>query len=444
MIPGARGTKVETTFNSEAGGPGNDQPTAVATFPDGSAVIAGFFEQTATFGNFVLTARGERDAFIARIDRGGAFTFAHQIGGRGDDVAFGVAALADGSAAVTGRFRGEAQASGTTTDLTLAAAGGEADDDVFVIRYGSRGEITSGARAGGPAPDGGLGVAALGDGSIAVTGFFAGTARFGAGPEAVELVSAGGTDVFLARYNRRIALEQAVATGGAGDDEGTATSALADGTMLVAGRFAETATFGAGEAGETAVTAQGLQDGFIARHDPVNFRLVEVRPEGLSFVRVPGTGQNPNHVGSSIAASNDGSSWVAGSFQGELLLQDDPRDPARRVALTASGNQDAYLAHVLPDGTVDRARQIGDQVGAATGQGVAALPDGGAVVTGTFKGAATFAAGVTLTASGGSDMFLARYRPTARWSVPCGVAARAWARTAARAWPSCRMTRRSW
>jgi hypothetical protein len=409
VLPASRGSELESAFSGQAGGPGDDQPTAVATFPDGSAVIVGTFERTATFGSFSLTSRGGRDAFIARIDNQGAFTFARPIGGRGDDAALAVAAFAGGSAVVTGRFQGEAQASGVSTDVGIAAAGGPDDEDVFIVRFNQRGDIEFAVSAGGNEADAGLGVAALGDGSAVVSGSFRGTARFGRGPSSLELIAAGGTDAFLARYDARGPLQHASSAGGAGNDVGAAVAALSDGTMLMAGRFAGTATFGGGEAGETAVTAQGSQDTFVARHEPANYRLVEVRPEGLSHASVPGTGPNPNHLGSGVAIAGDGSSWVIGSFQGELVLRDDP-DPGRRIALAASGNQDAFLARVLPDGTVSRAQQIGNSLGSSTGLGVVAFPDGGAVVTGSFKGPATFAPGVTLTAAGSADMFLARYR----------------------------------
>ncbi len=407
--PGASGTELETTFNVQAGGPGDDQAAAVATFADGSGVVAGFFEGTAAFDGTSLLSRGGRDAFVARIDARGAFTFVNPIGGNGDDVAAAVAAFPDGSILVAGTFRGEVQVGGTTTGESLTAQGGADDSDIFVVRYNQKGDIEFAARAGGDSLDGARGAAVLGDGSAVVAGFFSGTARFGLGAGAVELTAAGGKDAFAARYDARGVLQHAVPAGGAADDEAAAAAAFSDGAMLVAGLFSGRATFGGGEAGETPVAAEGAQDAFLARYEPVNYRLVEVRPEGLAFASVPGLRDDPRQTGQSIAAAVDGSAWVTGSFSGEMVLRDDP-DPGRRIVLTAVGDLDAFLAHVLPDGTVDVARQAGDPTGDDAGLGVAALPDGGAVVTGRCKGQAVFAPGVTLSAAGGTDMFLARYR----------------------------------
>ena len=65
------------------------------------------------------------------------------------------------------------------------------------------GSLVWARRAGGGLYDYGWGVAVLSDGSALVTGYFSGTATFGAG-ESNEtiLTSAGNVDIFLARFNQ--------------------------------------------------------------------------------------------------------------------------------------------------------------------------------------------------------------------------------------------------
>lgn len=81
------------------------------------------------------------------------------------------------------------------------------------------------------------------------------------------LTSAGGTDIFVARYDRDGNLKWAESAGGAGADEGRgiAVSDLS-GEVFVAGGFQGTATFDLGGANETTLTSAGLQDIFVAQY----------------------------------------------------------------------------------------------------------------------------------------------------------------------------------
>jgi hypothetical protein len=71
-----------------------------------------------------------------------------------------------------------------------------------VARYSNDGTLAWAKRAGGVAHDMARGIAALDDGSCLATGWFAGSATFGAGdPKQTLLGSRGGRDVFVARFN---------------------------------------------------------------------------------------------------------------------------------------------------------------------------------------------------------------------------------------------------
>ena len=118
-------------------------------------------------------------------------SWATQAGGTGTDVGVGISALPDGSSIVTGYFIGNA----TFGSTTLTSAGGY---DVFTAKMSADGTYAWVTQAGGTGYDNGvgLGVSALPDGSSIVTGYFNGTATFGS----TTLTSAGGYDVFTARY----------------------------------------------------------------------------------------------------------------------------------------------------------------------------------------------------------------------------------------------------
>jgi uncharacterized repeat protein (TIGR01451 family) len=223
---------------ARAGGPTLDRGMAVSALPDGSAIVSGFFQGgPADFGGTSLTDQGGKDAFVARVNDNGTFAWATQVAGVMPSEATGVSALADGSSIVAGNFYGAATFGGIGGIERTSAGNG----DAFVARVGANGAFTSVAQAGGTADDGATGVSALPDGAAIVTGFFYGTAAFAGAP---DLTSVGGGDVFVARVNANGTFAWASRAGGASYEGGNAVSALADGSSVIAGDFYETAGFG--------------------------------------------------------------------------------------------------------------------------------------------------------------------------------------------------------
>jgi len=112
---------------TRAGGAGSDGARAVSALADGSAIVAGGLGGDATFGATTLTGAGPRDAFVAGIDPDGSWAWAARAESSGTALATGVAALADGSAIVTGAFADHA----TFGSISLASGG---EWDAFVAK----------------------------------------------------------------------------------------------------------------------------------------------------------------------------------------------------------------------------------------------------------------------------------------------------------------------
>ncbi|MHC4973179.1 MAG: hypothetical protein ACYTG3_12685 [Planctomycetota bacterium] len=253
---------VNVAWAKRAGGADYDEGIGIAALADGSCVVTGQFRETATFGpgeagETVLTSAGLAEIFVARHNADGTLAWAKRAGGGGDyDYGISIAALADGSCVVTGSFGETATfGPGEAGETVLTSAGWA---DIFVARYNADGTLAWAKRAGSTDFDNGSGIAALADGSCVVTGLFGATATFGPG-EAGEtvLTSAGGFDIFVARYNADGTLAWAKRAGGADYDEGVGIAALADGSCVVTGPFRAAATFGPGEAGETDLSSAG-------------------------------------------------------------------------------------------------------------------------------------------------------------------------------------------
>jgi hypothetical protein len=233
-----------------AGGTGNDNARGVSVLADGSSIVTGYFQGTATFGSTTFTSAGSNDVFVAKLDASGDYEWATQAGGTGSEEARGVSVLADGSSIVTGYFKDTA----TFGSTTFTSAG---NYDVFVAKLDASGDYEWATQAGGTGNDNARGVSVLADGSSIVTGYFQGTATFGS----TTFTSAGSNDVFVAKLDASGDYEWATQAGGTGNDVGFA-SVLADGSSIVTGYFEGTATFGS-----TTFTSAGSRDVFVAKLD---------------------------------------------------------------------------------------------------------------------------------------------------------------------------------
>ena len=351
----------------------------VSTLTDGTAIIAGSFYDTVTFGGTTFTAAGvTRDVFVARVDPDGNWAWATRAGGSGDDRAFGVSALADGSVFVTGVY----QRTATFGSSTLTSPG---NSDAFVARVDPDGNWLWATGTGGTGTRHGLGVSALADGSAIVTGFFQGSATFGS-----TTLDSDDFDAFVARVNPNGTWAWATRAGATGFVPPYGVSTLADGSAIIAGQLHGTATFGA-----TTLTGVGHSDAFVASVDPNGSWAWATQASGAGGV-----------YGHAVSTLADGSAIIIGFFEGSATFG--------TTTLTSTSNFDTFVARVDPDGSWAWATHAGGSNYTA-GYGITGLADGGAIITGVLAGAATFGA-TTLTTGGGRDVFVARVDPVGSWA----------------------------
>lgn len=117
----------------------------LATFGDGSCVVAGDVSGTTVFGvaeanETTLSGLGSSEAFLARYDAGGTLAWAVSFGGRDGQSAAAVDVLTDGSLLVSGWFQFLAAfGTGQPTETTLGSVVTYAD--VFVARFAADGSF---------------------------------------------------------------------------------------------------------------------------------------------------------------------------------------------------------------------------------------------------------------------------------------------------------------
>lgn len=111
------------------GGAGEDLAWGLAADGAGNVAMCGSFEQSINFGGGIMTSKGSSDAFVVRFDPTGAFRWSRQIGGPGEETAFGVALDVGlgGAVLLAGYFEQTVDFGG----VNLASAGSA---DMFVMQ----------------------------------------------------------------------------------------------------------------------------------------------------------------------------------------------------------------------------------------------------------------------------------------------------------------------
>ncbi|HDS30327.1 MAG TPA: hypothetical protein ENN67_04700, partial [Firmicutes bacterium] len=188
-----------------AGGSENTGGAVIKGLSDNSMVVIGNFRDSVVFGEgepneTTLVSKGLTDVFFARYGSDGAFLWAISFGGIHGDSGGGITVLSDDSAVVTGSFHqtvvfGE----GEPNETTLVS---ESGTDMFIARYNPDGTLVWVKSSYGAGSSRGYGITTLSDDSMAITGSFSDTVILGKGePNEKTLVSAGDSDIFIARYN---------------------------------------------------------------------------------------------------------------------------------------------------------------------------------------------------------------------------------------------------
>jgi hypothetical protein len=208
----------------------------VAVDGGGNVLLAGHFSGAIDLGGGPLASGPGGDVFVARLDPGGNHLWSKHFGG----TAKGIAADAGGDAVVTGVFSGAIDVGGTP----LTSAGGQ---DVFVAKLAAAGGDSVWARRfGGASAETAAGITVDASGNPVVTGSFHGTVDFGGGPLAsaggadvfLLKLDGAGSHVWSKRFGN--------ASGAMTDQAGTAVAATAASDVIVGGGFFGTVDFGTG------------------------------------------------------------------------------------------------------------------------------------------------------------------------------------------------------
>ena len=378
---------------------GVDRFNRVRVAPDGNLYAAGAFSGTASFDGktsspttLSYTSAGGTDGMLARYSKAGDLAWVARFASTGDDEVLGLATDKFGYAYVSGFFTGTMSILTTTVGSTqLVSAGGK---DAFVAKIHPDGHVVYAFRFGAASDDQAAGVDVAPDLRFYVAGSFVGnTTVTGVSGTAVNFVSRGNSDAFLAKFSDIGTMYWTIQAGGAGNDFGYGAAADITGGGYLMGSYEQTAYFTSTQANNPPIskTAVGGSDGFVLGVS-VTGRLKWVSSMGGT------TNENVRDV----AADPRGTGLVAvGGFSQTASFGS--------TSLTSLGFYDAFATRLDTNGAFVWATRAG-----GTGQdqawGVRLDKGGNALVAASFSGSARGFGGTTttLTSQGGTDALLAR------------------------------------
>ncbi|MFZ5788797.1 MAG: hypothetical protein ACOY3Y_20350 [Acidobacteriota bacterium] len=305
----------KVVWATAAGGPGIDDGNGLAIDGAGAVVVTGSFSGTARFGGTTLEAQGATDAFVAKLDGGGAFSWARRAGGPHDtadlwpwsDYGDAVALDPAGNAHVVGHYIGSASVGEDPGSFKIAVAKGDATtQDTFVAKLDPGGRVIwAVASQASPVKIGDKDIRLDGPGNAYIAGMVASPFVGKLGPDGkwvwgYTLPCAGGWAQALV-----------VRPGG---------------SSIVSGTFLGTATFGkSGALSSRGSGSYGSGDVFVAGLDAAGTILWGRQAGG------------PKGYGDGIALAEDasGSLYVAGEQSGTVEMGG--------RTLTAVGGEDVFI-----------------------------------------------------------------------------------------------------
>jgi len=280
-------------WTRQLGSSSNDSGTAIGLDSSGNVTVAGYTE--GTFAG--QSSTGGQDVFIAKYDGTGTLQWTRQFGTDGDDSGWGVGVDSSGAAYVAGLTGG-----------VFSGQSNAGDFDAFVAKYDSAGTLQWTRQFGTSNTDYARGVGVDSNGNAYVTGYTLGTFS--------GQSSAGGSDVFIVKYNSAGTLQWTRQFGAVGIDWGYGVSVDSNGNAYVGG-----VTYGTlpGQA------SAGQDDAFVAKYSASGAQ---------QWARQFGTGSSDQ--GRGVGVDPTGNAYVVGITSSVFPGQ------------TSAGGQDVFVRKAAP------------------------------------------------------------------------------------------------
>ncbi len=293
----------------------------------------------------------------------------------GDDILFGVATDPSGSL-LFGGVAGAQPGSGAYFDVSSGFG--------IITKVGKNGAPSWTMGMAGGTYSAVRGVASDSKGNV----FVVGEVRGATSGNTINVSSAGGVDIFVAKLDPGGTTVWAKSFGDGVDQFGSGITVDPSGNVIITGRTQGGVDFGGG-----AKSGGGGDDLFVVKLDSDGKHL---------WSRVLGDGEGQRGAG--VAATPNGDVVVVGSERGTL-------DFGPGFSLTSGGQGDVFVARLAGlDGVTKWARRYGD----SSDQGATAVAvgsNGSIVVTGAMVGKCDFGAGNLDATNGHANAFVVKLHP---------------------------------
>lgn len=313
------------------GGIEGDIGYCIAIDTKGNVYSTGHFTGTGDFDpgseKYNLISSGYMDVFISKLDSLGNFVWARKIGGNSSSEALFIGLDGSGNVYTTGNFSGNADFDPSNSIYNLTAKG---DQDIFISKLDNSGKFVWAKNFGGSSAfkmNHGYSLILDKMGYIYTTGYFSGIADFNPGKDTFNLISNGGSDMFILKLDLSGNFVWAKSIGSAGKDGGYGISLDSFGNVFTTGYFNGQVDFDPNK-GIVNLTSNGVDDIFILKLNSVG-----------NLVWVKGFGGDLNDEGTFITISKSGDIYTTGLFQSIIDC-----DPSSSVSnLTSTGGFDMFI-----------------------------------------------------------------------------------------------------
>ncbi len=303
-----------TGWQTALGGSKSGWANAIARTSDGGYWVAGY---DAGNGGDIPVNHGGSDMVIAKFDAGGNNILVGDLGGSGDDIAYGVAATSDGGCIVVG--------STTSNDIMVSSNHGGAD--CWVVRFDRQGNLLWKETLGGSLNDAGNSVLVTSDGYI-----IAGYTYSNNGDIKTNY---GGGDAWVVKLDVDGKIQWSKTYGGSSNDMANAITATADGGYVVAGW-----TNSDPSTGNVQGINKGKTDVWVLKLDASGGIIWQQRFGGSDY-----------DGATSIVATNDGYTVAGYTFSGVSGVDGDVESNA--------GGSDAWVINLALNGVKQWAKTYG-------------------------------------------------------------------------------------
>jgi hypothetical protein len=343
-----------------------------------------------------ITSLGNKDTYIAKVNKHKDLLWAVNIGSDQDDISpglyMGLDIDSNGNVYSLSTFKATATVNSTAGNgSSITSSGGF---DIFLSKHDANGALIWVLKIGGAGDDASYGIKVK-NGAVYLCGSFTSTCTFNTTSGASQnLVSAGGDDAFVAKYDLNGVLDWATRGGGSGLDVAVGIDVANNGEIYVAGNFGCCGALSV-TLGNSTISNLGGWGGFVAKMNAAG-----------QWIWANAMGQTQSEGVNAIISDDLGNVFAVGIFDkaNTIITSKSSGTP---ITIVNNGGYDAVVLSFDTAGVYKWHKVIGSSA-RDYGYDIILNKRNNVVVGGQFANTVNFG-GASLTSVGAWDGYVAEY-----------------------------------